>query len=216
MMEVMKIMGTSFKRSHAHTATLSTPNPAAGHLQPTPLPEIPGHSWASLGQSLVGHFFLPGPGVHKVLFMPSKSLFPHSCVTSGSSMVGLMATSSKKAYAISRSAAPRAPAPVAGHSWPAPLQEFCLSLCGVSGSWGAQGLFEPSEHLWPLWDLVVNVILPLLPSCWGFSFALGCGVSPQSHSSPAQPLLQHLQSCWGFSAFGCGVPDDLTCLLRKL
>ena len=25
--------------------------------------------------------------------------------------------------------------------------------------------------------------LPLLPSCWGFSFALGCGVSPHSHSS---------------------------------
>ena len=33
-------------------------------------------------------------------------------------MVGLMATSSKKAYATPRSAAPRAPAPVAGHSEP--------------------------------------------------------------------------------------------------
>ena len=31
----------------------------------------------------------------KVLFMPSKSLFPQSCVNSGGSMVGLMATSSK-------------------------------------------------------------------------------------------------------------------------
>ena len=25
--------------------------------------------------------------------------------------------------------------------------QFCLSLCGVSGSWFTQGLFEPSEHL---------------------------------------------------------------------
>ena len=46
-------MATSFKRSHARTAALSAPDPAAGHRQPTPLPETPGHSWASLGQSLV-------------------------------------------------------------------------------------------------------------------------------------------------------------------
>ena len=25
--------------------------------------------------------------------------------------------------------------------------QLCLSLCGISGSWCAQGLFEPSEHL---------------------------------------------------------------------
>ena len=37
------------------------------------------------------------------------------CVSSGSSMAGLMATSSKRAYAIPMSAAPRASAPVAGH-----------------------------------------------------------------------------------------------------
>ena len=53
-------------------------------------------------------WFLLGPGTHKVLFVPSKSLFPQSCVNSGSSMVGIMTTSSKKAYAIPRSAAPRA------------------------------------------------------------------------------------------------------------
>ena len=33
----------------------------------------------------------------------------------------------------------------------------------------------------------LNGILPLLPSCWGFSFALGYLVSPQSHSSATQP-----------------------------
>ena len=47
--------------------------------------------------------------------VPSKSLFPQSCVSSGSSTVGLMVTSFKKAYATRRSAAPRALAPVAGH-----------------------------------------------------------------------------------------------------
>ena len=38
-------------------------------------------------------------------------------------------------------------------------------------------LFEPSEHLWWIWGLILNVILPLLSSCWGFSFAPGCEVS---------------------------------------
>ena len=65
---------------------------------------------------LWGHCsFLLGPGAHKVLFVPAKSLFPQSCVSSGSSMVGLTVTSSKRASAIPRPAAPRAPAPVAGH-----------------------------------------------------------------------------------------------------
>ena len=40
-----------------------------------------------------------------------------------------------------------------------------------------QGMFEPSECLWQVWGLTLNMILPLLPSCWGFSFALGCGLS---------------------------------------
>ena len=52
-------------------------------------------------------------GVRKVLFVPSKSLFPQSCVSSDGSMVGLTATSSKRAYAISRAAAPK----------PLPLQQ---------------------------------------------------------------------------------------------
>ena len=57
----MKIIATSFKRSHACTATLSTSNPAAGHHQPTTLLETPGHSQASLAQSLSGSLLL-SPG----------------------------------------------------------------------------------------------------------------------------------------------------------
>ena len=107
----MKIMLTSFKRSHGRTAARSAPDPAAGHHQPMPLLETPGHSGASLGQFLVRSLLLS----HNVLFVPSKSLFPQSCVSSGSSIVVLMATSSKRAYAISRSTAPRAPASAAHH-----------------------------------------------------------------------------------------------------
>ena len=61
MVEVMKIMATFFKSSRAHNATRSAPDPTAGHCQPTPPPETPGHSQASLGQSLVGSLLL-SPG----------------------------------------------------------------------------------------------------------------------------------------------------------
>ena len=75
-MEVMKIMANFFKRSHARSAALSAPDPEAG-LPHTPPPETPGHSRASLGRFLVGSLPLsPSPGVHRVLFVPSKSLFP--------------------------------------------------------------------------------------------------------------------------------------------
>ena len=52
MVEVMKIMVISFKRSHACAAALSVPDPTAGHRRPTSPLETPGHSQASLGQSL--------------------------------------------------------------------------------------------------------------------------------------------------------------------
>ena len=71
MVEVTKIMVTSFKRSHAGTATLSAPNPAAGHCQPTlcqRLLDTHGQVWVSL---LWGHCaFLLGPGAYKFLSVP--------------------------------------------------------------------------------------------------------------------------------------------------
>ena len=46
------------------------------------------------------------------------------------------------------------------------------------GSPGAHKvLFEPSEDLWCVWGLILNVISPLQPPCCGLSFALGHGVS---------------------------------------
>ena len=71
--------GDLLQKSALSTA-LSACNPAAGHRRPTPLLETPGHSQASLGQSLVGSLLLsPGSGAHEVLFVPSKSLFSQSC-----------------------------------------------------------------------------------------------------------------------------------------
>ena len=171
MVEVMKVMVTSFKRSPAGTATLSVPNPAAGQHWTMPPPEIPRHSWASLGQSLMGSLLLsPGSWCAQDSVCPLQESVSQSCVSPGGSMVGLMATSSKRAYAIPKSAGPRAPAPEAVHCWPGPPQEtpknrsVSVSV-GVSLSWCTQGVFEPSEHLCRVWVLILNMILPLLPSC---------------------------------------------------
>ena len=72
-------------------------------------PELMGMS-GSISYGVTAPFSWVLACMHKVLFVPSKSLFPQSCVSSDGSMVEIMATSSKWAYAISRSAAPRAPA----------------------------------------------------------------------------------------------------------
>ena len=113
MVEVMKIMATSFKWSHVRTAALSAPNPTADPHLGQRLLDIYRQVWVSL---LWGHCsFLLGSGAHKVLFVPSKSLFHQFFVSSGKSMVGLKVTSSKRVYAIPRFAVLRASAPAAGH-----------------------------------------------------------------------------------------------------
>ena len=139
-----------------------------------------GQVWVSL---LWGHCsFLLGPGEHRVLCVPSQSLFPQSCVSSGSSVVGSMATSSKRAYVIPRSAASRAPAPAAAHCCLHQRHSHTLlSLCGSLGP-GAQVLFEPSECLWQVWGLILNMLSPLLPSCWASPLPLDMGYL-FSHSS---------------------------------
>ena len=65
--------------------------------RPPPTHTSPGDSW-TLRQVWVsflwGHCSFPlGLSKHKVLLVPSKSLFPQSCVSSGGSVVGLIATS---------------------------------------------------------------------------------------------------------------------------
>ena len=80
MVEVMKTMVTSFKRSHACTATLNASNPASGHHQLMPPLETPGHSQTRLGQSLVRSLLLP-PGSQCTSFClyPPRVYIPVLC-----------------------------------------------------------------------------------------------------------------------------------------
>ena len=77
MVEGMKIMATSFKGFHASTAARSAPSLQQATDDPhlcQRLSDTHGQVWLSL---LWGHCsFLQGSGMHKVLFVPAKSLFP--------------------------------------------------------------------------------------------------------------------------------------------
>ena len=114
MVEVMKIMQPPSKGP-----SLALLSSVSLTLQPPSTHASPRDSWTLMGKSGPVSCGITAPFswvlVHTVLFLPSKSLFPHSCVNSGGSMVALMVTSSKRAYAISRSTASRALAPVVGH-----------------------------------------------------------------------------------------------------
>ena len=108
----------------------------------------------------------------------------------GSSMVGLTVTSSNRDYATPRTAASRAPATVAGHCWPVPLQEtfkhskavlaqsllgllvctrFCLSPLNIPGGYGVWFLmrFHPSYLLSGAFPLPLDV---------GYLFLVGANI----------------------------------------
>ena len=138
----MKVIVTFFKRSYACTTTLSALNPAADHHQHTSPLETPEHSQACLGHSLVGSLPLCLESWCTRFCSSLQESISRSCVSSGSSLVGLMATSSKRAYAIPKSAVPRAPVPVAVHSWPIPPEEM-LKHSSVSVF---EGSLDPGMH----------------------------------------------------------------------
>ena len=131
--------------------------------------------------------FLLGLSAHKVLFVPSKSLFPSPVLVLAALwwVNGYLLQEGlchNQVYCIQSLRPCSSPLLTCTSTGDTPTQ-FWLGLCGVSGSWCTQGLFEPSELLWQEWGLILNVIWLLLPSCWGFSFAFECGVSPHSCSS---------------------------------
>ena len=155
-------------------------------------------SWTlsgKFGQSLEGSLLLsPGYWCTQSFVCALQESISNSCVSSGSSMVGLMVTSSKRAYAYLSLLDPE-PLSLQPSTADLYLHRRCLNTVLSQSLWGLwvlvqQGLFEPSEHLWGEWGLILNVNLPLIPSCCGFS-DLGHGVSPQSHSSAVQLPLQH-------------------------
>ena len=105
----------------------------------------------------------------RLCLCPPRICFPKSCVSSGGSIVGLMLTSSQRAYAIPRSTAPKPMFLQQSTADPNHLGRHPNTVLSQSlwdlWSWFAQGLFEPSERLWRVWGLILNTILPLLPSC---------------------------------------------------
>ena len=145
----MKIMATFFKWSHACTATLTAPNPAAGHHRPTPLLETPGHSKVSQGQSFGGTALFCWILVHtRFCFCPPR-IFPPFLCKIWQLYGGVNGTSSKRAYAIFKSAVSRALGPVAVYCWPVPPQEM-LKHSSVSVSVGSIGPGAQEVCLSPL------------------------------------------------------------------
>ena len=85
MVWVMAVTVTSFKRTYASTVSTVPLTPQQVTVNPhlhQRLLDTHRQVWLSLSG---GHYsFFLGPGGHKVLLVPSMSLFPHSC---GSSVI---------------------------------------------------------------------------------------------------------------------------------
>ena len=144
--------------------------------------------------------------------MPSKSLFPQPCANSSGSMVGLMATSTKKAYATCF-VTQVAVLDICCYPCSRPLLT-CTStgdtqtLKGSSGSVSVGSLcpgvhkvlFEPSDHLWWVCSMFLNVILLLLPSCWAYSLPLDMKYLGEGNGNPLQySCLENprdREACW--------------------
>ena len=171
----MKIMVTSFKRSHCCT---QCPRPCNGplltHTSATNTWIPKGRS----GQSLVGSLLLsPGSWCTRgSVCALQESVSPVLCnfwwlyggVNDDLLQEGLCHTQ----VCCTQSPCPCAKA--TAHPYLCKRHSNTgRALCGVSGSWYTQGLFEPSEHLWQVRGLIPSMISPLLQSCCGFSFTLG-------------------------------------------
>ena len=77
MVEIMKIMVPSSKRSHdalLHSVPLTLQQATVDPRLHWRFLDTHGRVWVSFSWGLCS--FLLGPGVHKVLLVPSKSLFP--------------------------------------------------------------------------------------------------------------------------------------------
>ena len=77
MVGVMKVMATSFRRTCAGTVVFSALTVQQATVDPLLHPRL----LDTHRQVWISFFFL-APGVHKVLFVSSKSLFPQSCRSS--------------------------------------------------------------------------------------------------------------------------------------
>ena len=149
MVKVMKIMETSFKRSHAGTAALSASNPAA---RPLLTPASAGGSWTLTAKSGSVSCGVTAPFswvlVHtRFCLCPPRLCFPVLCklwwiyggVNGDLLQEGLCHTQ------VCCTQSPCTSNSLLLTSAGDTQTQFWLSLCGVSGSWCAQSLFEPSD-----------------------------------------------------------------------
>ena len=176
MVEVMKIMATSF-RSHACTDALSAPT----LQQATIDPHLSHRLWTLMGKSGSISCGIIAPFSWDVVYTrfclyPPRVCFPvlykfwWLYVGVNGDLLQEVLFHSQVCCIQSPSGRPLLTRTPTGEA----ETQFCLSLCGVSGSWCTQGLFEPSECLWWVRGLILNTISPLSLSRWGFSFSLGC------------------------------------------
>ena len=200
--------GDLLQKGPMHPLLHSVPPPTAGHRRPMPLPETPGHSRVNLDQPLMGSLLLsPGACCEQAFIVsvcPPRVCFSVLCkfwllyggVNGDLLQEDLCHTQvccTQSPCPLQQSPAPRAPAPEAVHCSSTLPQEtqFWLSLCGVSGPWCAQGMFEPSKHLQRVWRLTLTTMSPLLPS--SLPLDMGCLLTvapvPSSRCSSATILL---------------------------
>ena len=162
--------------------------PCSSHHRPTPLPETPGHSWASLGQSLVGSLLLsPGSWCTRFCVCLQESVSPVLCefwqLHGGVNgpLRGLM-----PCPGLLHPAPCPCGRPLLTHTSTGDTQtQFCLSLCGVP--WCAQGF------VWALWASLA-----------------GMGFDSKSNLTPPTDLLGLLLCPWTWSIFFCLDPT-LSC-----
>ena len=145
MVEVMK--------KTAHTAPLSAPSPAAATVHPHlcwGLLDTPGEVWVSLWW---GHCSFLLVLVHtKFCLCPPRVCFPVLCqfwwLSGGVNGDLLLEGLCQTQVCCTQSPCPCGSPLLTQTSTGDAQTQFCLGLCGVSGSWCAQGLFESSEGLW--------------------------------------------------------------------
>ena len=151
-----------------------------------------GGSPTPAGKSPVGSLLL-SPGSWCTRFCCAlQECISQSCVSSGSSMVGLMVTSSQRTYAIPT---PRAPVPAADHCRPGPPKAVSVSV-------GSPG---PGAHrfVWALWASLAGTGFDSKREFAPPTVLLGLLLCPWTWGIPSQPL-QRLPSYWGLSDVGCG------------
>ena len=161
------------------TVVFSAHDLTTGHSQLTALPENPGHSQASVAQSLEGSRLLSSMSWYLQGFVCAlqESVSPVLCkfwwLYGGVNGDLLPEDLCHARVCCTQSPCGR---PLLTHTSTGDTQiQLWQRLCGVSGSWCAQGLSEPSEHLWWVWGLILNMILPLLSSFWACPLPLGVG-----------------------------------------